>query len=145
MSRYFMQWCPLYERITWTLSARGPNLDVKFWRQILTSKVDPCSERIKKKLWPYTRNIGIQMERKDLIKTFMIASNWKTLWSSWFISKYVSALRVYLAVMVDVCASTWTWALYYSCENKLGSLFLYPLNENISSRRCLPSEHKIFV
>ena len=36
-------------------------------------------------------NIGIQMKRKELTKTFYDDSKWKTtLWSPWFIQKYFS-------------------------------------------------------
>ena len=46
-------------------------------RQILTYKDGPRTERIKYLLWPYTYNIGIQMNRKEITKTFMMISNWK--------------------------------------------------------------------
>ena len=48
-------------------------------RQILTPKVDPRYVRIKISIMVvYTHNIGIQMKRKELTKTFMMISNSKT-------------------------------------------------------------------
>ena len=43
----------------------------------MTSEVGPRAESLKYFYWPYTRNIGIQMNQKELTKTFMMISNWK--------------------------------------------------------------------
>ena len=36
------------------------------------------------------------MKRKEQTKTFMIISNWKTLWSPWFMQTYFSVVRLTL-------------------------------------------------
>ena len=41
----------------------------------LTSKVDPRTGGVKYLYWLLTHNIGIQMNRKELTKTFMMTSN----------------------------------------------------------------------
>ena len=63
-------------------------VDVRFWRlkSILALK------KYKMAVDPY--HIGIQMKRKQLTKAFMRSSNWKTLWSPWFIQKSFSVVRV---------------------------------------------------
>ena len=67
-----------------TLLVRGSSLDGRIRRlkrQILTSKVDPRTERVK------YDNICIQMKQKELTKTFMMISI-KTLWSPRFITLF---------------------------------------------------------
>ena len=64
-----------------TLTAPGQTLDVRI-------KVDPSPVKSKQ-----IYNIGIQMKRKELTKTFMTISNQKNLWFPWFVPKYSSALR----------------------------------------------------
>ena len=65
-----------------TLSARGPSIDSEIWISDSESRA------------VHTHNMGIQMKRKELTKTFIMISNWKTFRSPWFIHKYFSALRV---------------------------------------------------
>ena len=45
--------------------------------EIPMSNVDPRAERLTYLQWPQTRNIGIQMKRKELTKIFMMISNCK--------------------------------------------------------------------
>ena len=52
----------------------------------MTSKVDPRTVRVNLFLMPYTYNIGIQMKRKELSKTFVMISR--------FIQKYFNIFRV---------------------------------------------------
>ena len=74
---------------------RGPSLDVISWRlgsQILTSKVDHRTERIKIFIIVVDHNTGIQMKPKELTKPFMMinSNGEKNLRSRWFIHKYFS-------------------------------------------------------
>ena len=46
-----------------------------YGRQILTTKVDPRTVRVKMFTMAVAQNIGIQMNRKKLTKTFMMTSN----------------------------------------------------------------------
>ena len=64
-------------------------MDFEFCRrQILTTKVDPHTVRVKIFPTAVTHDIGIQMNQKELIKTFMMISNWKKpLWSPSFLQK----------------------------------------------------------
>ena len=45
---------------------REPSLDVRIWRHIVTSKVDPRTEIVKHSQWSETFDIGIQMKQKEL-------------------------------------------------------------------------------
>ena len=54
---------PLVYRLWLTLTVRESTLDVIIWRHM-------------------THNIGIQMNQKELTKTFMMVSNWKNLFGS---------------------------------------------------------------
>ena len=60
-----------------TLSVRGPSSYARIRRQILTYKDDPCTKRIQIFLMTVimTHNIDIQMNRKELTKTFIMISN----------------------------------------------------------------------
>ena len=61
-------------------------LNINNQLKILPFEVDPCTVRVEIFLRTHN-NIGIQMKRKELTNTFMVVSNWKTLWSPYFIQK----------------------------------------------------------
>ena len=57
-----------------TLSARGPSLNVRFWRL----KLIPALKELKIIWqWSWTHDIGIRMQREELTKPFMRITNWK--------------------------------------------------------------------
>ena len=58
----------------------------------MTSKDDNRTESIKIFSMAVDPHICIQMKRKELTNTFMLIS--KTLWSTWFIQKYFSVVRL---------------------------------------------------
>ena len=66
-----------------------PTLDAR----IMTSKVDAPTERVYYTIYN-GRNIGIEMKRREVTKTFKMITNWKRLWSRGLYKKYFSALRV---------------------------------------------------
>ena len=57
------------------LTARVSTLNIKCRRQILTSKVDSCTERVKYLSWSYTHNMDLQMKQIESNKTLMMLSN----------------------------------------------------------------------
>ena len=58
------------------LSVRGATLESDVYRpQILTSKVDPRTEKNEKYIMALDHKIVIQMKRKELTETFMVISN----------------------------------------------------------------------
>ena len=62
------------------------NAGIGFWRQGLTSKADPRTERIfyNGSIDPY--NIGIQMKREELTKTFIsVYDYFKSKKNLWFL------------------------------------------------------------
>ena len=63
-------------------------------KNLTFTKDDPRTVTVNKNYnGRWTHNIGIQMERKELTKTFMMNSNWKIRsFSMVYIKKYVSAL-----------------------------------------------------
>ena len=75
----FLLWNTKYLITSLTLSARGSSLYVKIWRlQIMTYRNVPRTER--NSLFYNGRRPQhryIQMNRKELTKTFMMISNWK--------------------------------------------------------------------
>ena len=62
----------LFLRMFISMHSFGAGTDLR--RQNLTSKVDHCNKIVKYLYWPLTHNIGIQMNRKELTKTFMMIS-----------------------------------------------------------------------
>ena len=64
-------------------------IDVILWRP----KSIPAQYGWKYLSLPQTHNIGIQINRKELTKTFMMISNWKNTCVSMVYIKYLSALR----------------------------------------------------
>ena len=67
------------------------SVGIDFRRQIWCIKSIPT---LKVKIFINTEahNLGIQMNRKELAKKFMKILTWKTVWSAWFIQKYLSAV-----------------------------------------------------
>ena len=74
----------LNDHIVLTLLARGPLLDVKI-RLLKSFQAQKLFN-----IYNGRRPVGIQMKRKQLTKTFMMISNWKTLWSPMVYTKNVS-------------------------------------------------------
>ena len=55
-------------------------------------------------------NLGIPMKREELTKTFMMISNWKTLWSPWFILEYFSGKWNESGFRPPLCTYRLNWA-----------------------------------
>ena len=72
-----------------------------FRRQILTSEDDPRTKRIIQNNKGPTHNIGIQMKRKELTKTFVMVSNWKKL-----CKKILQSIKSWVSTLGDntVCS-----------------------------------------